>query len=116
MGIKDLFSKIKPNFDFDKGWIPFLNVQAKWATAFFVRTLAIIISIALVLTILKKIEVVGTIRSLIVHDIMGIVSQGTDVVSSPDINYSKDLKSLDEIIKILESKKKIPDEENCISN
>ena len=114
-GLKQFLGKLQSNFDFEKGWLPFLNLQVKWAIAFFARVAAVLISIALVLVILKKLEVAGTIRSLVMHDIMGIVPKSTKVISAPKISYTEDLRSLDEIIKMLEKKNEIKNEINAES-
>ena len=60
----------------------------------------------LALVIVRELGLVTSIRALVVHDIMGIKPKGTEVISSPDINYGKDIKSIDSVIKMLEEKKR----------
>jgi len=104
----NIFEKLKAKFDLENGWIPFVNEQLKWGTAFFVRITAIVLTMLFVLYLVKWSNIIKELRSIISgKERIHVTSEGSDIISSPDINYEKDLKGLTSVIKMLENKKKI---------
>lgn len=100
-----IFEKLKSKLDLDKGWLPFINQQLKWGLAFFIRIATVVITILFVLFLIKWSGIVTDIRSLL-YKKLEITPKNSNVISSPDINYDKDLRSLGDIIDMLESKRK----------
>lgn len=101
-----LFSKIKSKFDLEGSWLKFLNEQFKWATAFFIRISAIVLTIIFVLFVIKLSGIVKALQSIAGDkQEMKISPKDSVIISSPDINYSKDLKNVSGIIKMLKDKK-----------
>jgi len=104
--ISNFWGKIKANVDTEHGWFPFLNSQLKWAIGFLIRTMTLVFTLILIIMTLKHFKVVSSLRSIVVQDALNIKDEGSEVVSYPDINYTGDLKSIDDVIEMLESKKK----------
>ena len=99
--ISSLWTKLKSGIDLQNGWIPFINSQLKWVFALGVRIGAII----LILLAIKYLGIMKSLRGLVMGDMLGIKQESVDVISSPDIKYDTDLVSIDDVIKMLESKK-----------
>jgi hypothetical protein len=110
MSFKEKFSafieKITPTINTKDGWFPFINNQLKWAVGFLIKTITLLLTLYLVILLVKGLQIASLLRSVVVKDALGIVPQGSTVTSSPDINYTGDLKSIDGVVKMLESKKK----------
>ena len=110
MAFKDkltaFWNTIKPTIDTKDGWFPFVNNQLKWAVGFLIKTITLLLTLYLVILLVKGLQMASLLRSVVVKDALGIVPQGSTVTSSPDINYTGDLKSIDGVVKMLESKKK----------
>jgi len=102
------WNKFKSSINLTDGWIPFINAQLKWVAALVIR----IGGIVLILLLIKFLGVAKSIRGLIIYDALGIRDRGSDVISTPNINYTSDIKNIDDVIKILESKKGQGDEKN----
>lgn len=110
MSFKEKFSafiaRITSIIDTKDGWFPFINNQLKWAVGFLIKTMTLLLTLYLVILLVKGLQMASLLRSVVVKDALGIVPQGSTVTSSPDINYTGDLRSIDGVVKMLESKKK----------
>jgi len=104
--IIEFLKKIMPKIDTAAGWLPFTNSQLKWSFGITLRVVVIIICLFLTLVLVKQFDIAKRARDVFVHDLWGIIDKGSTVISSPDINYNDDLKSIDDVIKMMESKKK----------
>jgi len=104
--VAGLFNKLKSKFDLESGWLPFLNDQFKFAVGFFIRISAIVLTIIFVLFVIKFSGIVKALQTIAGDkQEMKISPKDSVIVSSPDINYNKDLKNVSGIIKMLKDKK-----------
>lgn len=102
-----IFNALQEKFRFDltAGWLPFLNTQLKWAVGFFIRTLAMIGTIIVVLLVVHWTGVLEKVKVMVVSKQVTVKDKGTVTVSVPLIDYTDDLKNIDSIIDMLNKNK-----------
>ncbi len=91
-------------FSFEKidvSWRELFPSLGKWAITVIIKTIIIALSIVAVTLIVKY----TGIKNMVLQDILEIKPKSSDVISSPNINYDKDLNSIDSVLKMMESKK-----------
>ena len=107
---KSIFAKVWDWVNTDDSWFVFLNRQAKWALGFFIRLSAVcissIISIWFILMIAKAFNIKATLRAIVSKSGYDVEKGETTVVSSPQIDYDKDLNSIDAILNMLKERRK----------
>jgi len=104
--VSSIWTKFKSSINTTDGWFPFINTQLKWATGFFIRIVTLFMTFCVVVFLAKEFQIATLLRSVVVKDALGIVQQDANVTSSPEINYTGDMRSIDGVVKMLESKKK----------
>jgi hypothetical protein len=106
MKVFDLFQKIKSSFNLESGWLPYINEQLKWSFAFFSRVVAISATIIFVILMVKLTGVIKVLKAIASDkQEFGISTKDATVISAPDINYDKDLKDINSVLKMLKGKK-----------
>ena len=100
-GIKSVWDRFQLGIDLNQGWAPFINSQLKWSVSWIIRVSAVALSVVVVVLIVKY----SGVKNMVLQDVMEIKPKSSNVISSPNINYDKDLKSIDSVLKMMESKK-----------
>ena len=109
MTVSTIFEKLKLKFNLnlEGSWLKLLNDQLKWSVAFFIRISFIVLTILFVLFLIKFSGIIKELKSLTTDkQEIGITPKDSTVISSPDINYDKELNNMADIIKMLKGKKK----------
>jgi hypothetical protein len=109
MSVKDVltnfFKSIGSKFDLENGWLPFINSNIKWSVSLCGRVIAGAMTLFVLVQIVKCTGVLKDLKSVVNQDILGITPKGTTVISYPNINYEKDIKTIEDLLKILKQKK-----------
>lgn len=99
--------KIPTYFEIEgMSWLHLVNENLKWAFTFLCRLFSIALAVIIIIYTLKVTGVVKDLRKLIMEDGLNIIPLETEIISSPEVDYTKDLIDIDSVLQLLESKQK----------